>query len=90
MKKSSETDWKALSVMDDNEIDYSDIPELPDSFFRRAKAWRPSSKIAVTVELDKDLLEWFKSEGEDWKTRMQIALRLYAETHKAYRHNQSI
>lgn len=40
MKKSSETDWKSLASMADGEIDYSDLPPLPDSFFEHAKVWR--------------------------------------------------
>jgi len=84
IKKSSETDWEALAVMTDEEINYSDIPELPDSFFKRAKVWHPHSKVTVKVKLDEDLLEWFKAESDDWEARIQTALRLYVETHKAY------
>lgn len=85
-KKPSRTDWESLAIMTDEEIDYSDIPPLSDTFFKRAKVWRPQQpKVTVTVELDADILEWFKAEAEDWEARMQTALRLYVETHKAYR-----
>ena len=88
MKKISETDWEALASMTDDEIDYSDIPPLPDAFFRRAKVWRPQPKVTVTVELDADILEWFKAESEDWEARVQTALRLYVEANKAYLQTQ--
>lgn len=88
MKKSTKTDWKALETMDDEEIDCSDIPKLPDVFFQRAKTWHPQSKVKVTVELDEDLLQWFKAENDDWEARIQTALRLYVETHKEYRKAQ--
>ncbi|MEE4357742.1 MAG: BrnA antitoxin family protein [Desulfococcaceae bacterium] len=88
MRKSSETDWKALESMTDEEIDYSDIPKLPNSFFKRAKRWHPHSKVKVTVELDEDLLQWFKEENDDWQARIQTALRLYVETHKEYQKTQ--
>ncbi len=84
MKKSSKTDWKALASMTDDEIDYSDIPTLPNVFFKRARVWRPQPKVSVTVELDEDILEWFKAEDEDWEARIQTALRLYVEANKAY------
>jgi uncharacterized protein (DUF4415 family) len=88
MKKSSKTDWKNLASMTDDEIDYSDIPPLPETFFKRAKVWRPKSKVKVTVELDKDILEWFKCESaEDWEGRIQTALRLYVEANKAYQNS---
>ncbi len=88
MKKPSETDWDALASMTDDEIDYSDIPPLPDTFFKRAKVWRPQPKVAVTVELDADILEWFKEEAGDWEARIQTALRLYVEANKAYLQTQ--
>jgi len=90
MKNSSKTDWKALESMTDEEIDYSDIPQLPNAFFKRAKIWPPHSKVKVTVELDEDLLQWFKSENDDWESRIQTALRLYVETHKEYLKAQDV
>lgn len=85
MKKSSETDWKLLESMADEEIDCSDIPPLPDSFFEHAKVWRSQPKVSVTVELDADILDWFKTEGLDWREKIQTALRVYVEANKAYR-----
>lgn len=84
MNKSSKTDWEALESMSDSEIDYSDIPPLTDSFFQRAKVWRPQPKVRVAMEMDADILEWFKAETEDWEAQIQTALRLYVETHKSY------
>ena len=37
MKKGSKTDWKRLNEMEDEAIDTSDIPELDEQFFQRAK-----------------------------------------------------
>lgn len=37
MKKGSKTDWKRLNEMGDEAIDTSDIPELDEEFFQRAK-----------------------------------------------------
>jgi uncharacterized protein (DUF4415 family) len=34
--------------------------------------------------MDADVLEWFTSESDNWEARLQAALRLYVETHKAY------
>ena len=76
--------------MTDEKIDYSDIPKLPDTFFRRTKVWHPHPKVKVTMELDEDLLQWFKNENNDWETQVQTALRLYVETHKEYRKSQYV
>ncbi len=88
MKKPSKTDWEGLASMTDEDIDYSDIPPLPDTFFKRAKVWQPQPRVAVTVDLDADILEWFKIEAEDWESRIQTALRIYVEANKAYRKSQ--
>lgn len=68
--------------MTDEEIDYSDIPPLDDSFFERAKLWRPRQKVTVTVQVDSDVLAWFQTQGDQWEKRMRAALRIYVEAHK--------
>ena len=40
-KAGSKTDYKRLSGMKDSEINYSDIPELDEAFFRNAKIVLP-------------------------------------------------
>lgn len=84
MKNTSDTDWEALVHMKDAEIDYSDIPPLSADFFQHAKLWPRHEKVTVTVEMDADILEWFQSTSDNWRDRLQAALRLYVETHKTY------
>ena len=84
IENTSSTDWDALAQMSDADIDYSDIPPLPERFFREARLWQPQPKVTVTLEMDADLLDWFKAESDDWEARLQAALRLYVEAHKAY------
>ena len=85
MEKSSKTDWEALESMTDEEIDYSDVPSLSDSFLENASVWRPKSKVSVTVEMDADLLDWFQKECKDWRAGVQTALRIYVEANRVHR-----
>jgi uncharacterized protein (DUF4415 family) len=62
-------------------IDFADIPELDESFFRAA-AWRPAVKQPVTIRIDADVLEWFRSRGRGYQTQINRLLRRYMETHK--------
>jgi uncharacterized protein (DUF4415 family) len=78
MKKSSETDLKRLAAMPDKEIDFSDIPELDDAFFKEAE-WRPPVKQPVTIRLDADVLDWIRSQGPGYQTRINRLLRRYME-----------
>jgi len=83
MNKRSETDWIRIDAMTDEEIDTSDIPPLTEDFFNRAHVRMPKRKVAVTVQIDPDVLAWFRAQGEDYEQRMHAALRIYAEAHKA-------
>ena len=72
--------------MADEEIDSSDIPPLDESFFSRATVRRPHKSVAVTVNVDEEVLAWFKAQGSEYEARLNAALRIYAEAHRAYSH----
>lgn len=84
LKKPSETDWARIDEMKDEEIDTSDIPPLDETFFAGANLRLPENKVAVTVSVDADVLEWFKAQGEEFQKRINAALRIYAEAHKEH------
>ena len=44
-----------FDAIKDSDIDYSDIPELEDAFFKKAK------KESITVRFDADMVQWFKA-----------------------------
>jgi uncharacterized protein (DUF4415 family) len=86
MHKQSETDWAYVDSLTDEQIDTSDIPPLGESFFARAKIRLPRKVEPVTLDVDADVLAWFKAQGDDYEQRLNAALRIYAEAHKAYSH----
>lgn len=68
---------KRLAAMKDEDIDTSDIHEVTDwSGAIRGGFYRPV-KSAVTIRLDADVLDWFRSQGDGYQTRMNQALREY-------------
>lgn len=81
-KKNSRTDWERVRAMADEEIDTSDIPPLDDRFFVEAELRLPEAKPSITIRLDPDVLEWFKSQGKGYQTRINAVLRRYVEAHK--------
>lgn len=85
MNKASSTDWETLAAMTDEEIDYSEIAPLSTTFFERARVWRPRPQVTLTVRVDADIVEWFQTTSDNWEAQVQAALRLYVESHKAYR-----
>ena len=68
--------------MTDEEIDTSDIPPLDETFFANARLRMPGKRVPVTLDVDADVLEWFKAQGEDFRHRINAALKIYAEAHK--------
>ena len=82
MKKPSRTDWDRVDAMKDEEIDPSDIPPLDEVFFAEATLRMPQAKPSITIRLDPDVLDWFKSQGQDYQTRINAVLRRYVEAHK--------
>lgn len=78
MKKESRTDWARINAMKDEDIDYSDIPELDDAFFREAVAW-PVHKKQITLRLDPEVLDFFKAQGRGYQTAINKVLRRYVE-----------
>ena len=65
-------------IVQTREIDYSDIPPLDEDFFKKAVVW-PGPKKQVTLRLDPDILEFFRSQGRGYQSRINAVLRKYME-----------
>lgn len=50
-------------------------------FFKNADIAMPQPKVQVTIRLDPDVLEWFKSQGKGYQTRINAILRAYMQEH---------
>jgi uncharacterized protein (DUF4415 family) len=81
-KKSIKSDLARLDALRDEDIDYSDSPELDESFFEKATVQWPPHKKQLTIRLDEDLLDWLKDQGPGYQTRINAILRAYYEAHK--------
>jgi uncharacterized protein (DUF4415 family) len=71
-----------LAALPDEDIDYSDIPELDEAFFRNARLVMPVGKRQVTLRIDADVLDWFRAQGKGYQSRMNAVLRAYAAARK--------
>ena len=75
------SDLKRIDQLSDDDIDYSDIPEVSAAFFETARVVVPPGKKQVTVRLDSDVLTWLKSQGRGYQTLINAILRAYYEAH---------
>jgi uncharacterized protein (DUF4415 family) len=82
MSLSKEQRLEKLDPVEGENIDYSDIPELNEDFWVNAVIEYPEKKKPVTLRLDSDVLEWFKSTGKGYQTRINAILRSFYEGHK--------
>ena len=82
-KKPTKTDLKELDKKHDRDIDYSDIAELDEEFFKTAKLVEPENKQSLTVRYDKDVVDYFKKVvGRGYQSKMNAILRAYMQHEK--------
>ncbi|WP_044206171.1 BrnA antitoxin family protein [Coleofasciculus chthonoplastes] len=80
LNNTSNTNWDALESMSDEDIDYSDIPPLTDEFFESATLRIPSDKARHLIQIDPDVIAWFKAQDTEYKTLINTVLRRYIES----------
>ena len=80
------TDWERVRNMTDEEIEAA-IADDPDSDFPLDEGeWElviPVRKHPVSIRLDEDVLDFFKSSGPRYQTRINEVLRTYMRVQKA-------
>lgn len=74
----SEERLREIKAIRDEDIDFSDIPELDEDWFAKAE-WRNFNepKKQLTVRFDADVIAFFKEGGRGYQTRMNAVLRAY-------------
>ncbi len=81
-RNATASDLKRVDALRDQDIDYSDIPELDADFFRQARVVVPPGKQQLTIRLDTDVLAWLKDQGKGYQSRINAILRAYYEAHR--------
>ncbi|MBI1390921.1 MAG: 3-oxoacyl-ACP synthase [bacterium] len=89
-RTSPSTDWERLRAMTDEEAeaaastDPESNPPVSEADWRNAKlvSRTKENKVAISIRVDSDVLEWFKEEGGGYLTRMNNVLRTYMEAHR--------
>jgi uncharacterized protein (DUF4415 family) len=81
LSNTSRTNWAALESMDDEGIDYSDIPPLTEEFFEKAILRIPAPQARQLVRIEPDVLNWFQSQSGEYRDLINSVLRSYVESH---------
>ena len=74
---------QALRDLRDEDIDFSDIPRLTRTGWRRVSDLVPAeNKRQITLRLDADVIEFFRGTGRRYQSRINAALRDYVNAQR--------
>jgi uncharacterized protein (DUF4415 family) len=81
------TDFERLKNMKDEDIDFSDIPPVTEEMFKNGmlrKNLKPiPKKNQENLPVDKDIIEFFKTQGFNYPLKINQLLRAYMEAQQA-------
>ena len=73
-----------MAALSDSDIDFSDIPEYGDEFWKKAKIVPPRIKPNVSLRLPKEVVNYFKEKyPKGYTTRMAIVLQAYVQAQQS-------
>jgi uncharacterized protein (DUF4415 family) len=83
-RRRGKTDWKRFDAMTEEEIEAAiasdpDWDEFKDVDWSNSVLVMPVKKKAISIRVDEDVLDFFKSEGEGYQRRMNAVLRSYMQ-----------
>jgi len=73
----SKEEWERIDAVKDEEIDFSDIPEIKDLSGLRPRQVRElnTKKVPFSCNLDADIVEWLRQGGDCSQNRLNSILR---------------
>ena len=76
------TDWERLRREEEAGIEPAPDSEEGEFDWSRARIVMPPPKTAISIRLDDDVLEFFKSKGAGYQTRINAVLRIYMKANQ--------
>lgn len=78
------TDWARIESLTDDEIERmaaedEENPGTTSEDWAEAYVGLPPAKTRIHASLDADVVDWFRSRGRGYQTRMNAVLRRYME-----------
>jgi uncharacterized protein (DUF4415 family) len=81
------TDWRRVAHLTEEETIAGakfdpDAKPADEEFWKDARLVMPEPKVSVTIRLDRDVVDRFKSGGSRYQTRMNAVLEACMRAHK--------
>ena len=82
------TDWERVRALSDEEVeaaaaDDADWQDVDPDWVAKAEPVRAVAKRRLTLTLDEDVVDWFRSQDRHYRARMSAILRAYMQRHRA-------
>ena len=69
-----------IAAVKDRDIDFGDIPELDDDFWRNAVLVEPDRTERVTLRVKRSVPAYFKAPGKGYRTRINRVLESHVRS----------
>ena len=66
-----------IRAVKDEDIDFSDIPELDEQFWSNASLVEPDRTEQITMRVKRSVLDFFRAPGKGYQTRINRVLESY-------------
>ena len=73
---------KEIAARREGHIDFSDIPELDETFWRDAELVEPDTTEQITIRVKRSVLDYFKAPGKGYQTRINRVLESYVRAQR--------
>ncbi len=73
---------RQIAAAKDEDIDFSDIPELDETFWQRAEFIEPDLTEQITLRVKRFVLAYFKAPGKGYQTQINHVLESYVRAQR--------
>ena len=71
-----------IPALKDEDIDFSEIPELDETFWQEEKLAEPDRTEQISLRIRHSVLQWFKRPGKGYQTRINRVLETYVRAQR--------
>ena len=71
-----------IAATKDENIDFSEIPELDETFWQQAKLIEPDLTEQITLRVKRSVLAYFRASGKGYQTRINRVLESYVRAQR--------
>ena len=74
-----------IAATKDENIDFGEIPELDETFWREAQLVEPDLTEQITLRVKRSVLAYFRAPGKGYQTRINRVLESYVRAQRGPR-----